>query len=52
MTSDDSASVGSVPWDGTAITDNDFTDGIAVPSLLAGDHENENGGETMCLSHK
>ena len=32
------ASVSAVTLDGTAITDNDFTDGITVPSLLVGDN--------------
>ena len=33
------ASVSGVTLNGTAITDDDFTDGIMVPSLLAGDNE-------------
>ena len=39
MMTDDGASVSAGTRDGTAITDNDFTDGVAVSSLLAGDHE-------------
>ena len=38
MTTDDGASISAVTLDGTAITDNDFTDGITVPSLLVGDN--------------
>ena len=36
MTTDDGASVSAVTLNGTAIADRDFTDGITVPSLLAG----------------
>ena len=51
MTTADGASASAVTRDGTAITDNDVTDGITVPPLLAGDHgivaavTAENGGE-------
>ena len=51
MTTDDGASISAVTRDGTAITDNDVTDGITVPPLLAVDHgivvavTEENGGE-------
>ena len=38
MTTDDGASVSAVTLNGTAITDRDFTDGITVSSLLAGDN--------------
>ena len=38
MTTDDGASVSAVTLNGTAITDRDFTNGITVPSLLAGDN--------------
>ena len=37
-TTDDGASVSAVTLAGTAIADNDFTDGIMVPSLLVGDN--------------
>ena len=36
---DDGAEVGGVTLGGTAIADSDFTDGITVPSLIAGDNE-------------
>ena len=38
MTTDDGASVSAVTLDGTAISDNDFTDEITVPSLLVGEN--------------
>ena len=38
MTTDESATVDAVTLNGTAIADSDFTDGITVPSLLAGDN--------------
>ena len=38
MKTDDGASVSAVTLNGTAITDRDFTDGITVSSLLAGDN--------------
>ena len=38
MTTDDGASVSAVTLNGTAITDRDFTDGITVSPLLAGDN--------------
>ena len=38
MATDDGASVSAVTLNGTAITDRDFTNGITVPSLLAGDN--------------
>ena len=37
-TTDDGASVSAVTLAGTAIADNDFTDGIMVPSLVVGDN--------------
>ena len=37
-TSDDGASVSAVTLAGTAITDNDFSDGITVPALLVGNN--------------
>ena len=39
MTTDDGASVSGVTLDGTAIADRDFTNGITVSSLHAGDNE-------------
>ena len=38
MTTDDGASVSAVTLNGAAITDDDFTDGITVSSLLVGDN--------------
>ena len=39
MTTDSDATVTAVTLDGNAIADTDFTDGIEVPSLLAGENE-------------